>query len=108
MTLTVELSPDEERRLRAAGIDLTALVRGIASSLPNAVDTSGAPAPDTKNAAAIVLLQELNRQGAITNPAAMRQAEAELDELLQNLNENRLAAGERPLFPDAANAGSVV
>ena len=30
----------------------------------------------------------------------IRQAEAELEELHQNLNKNRIEAGERPLFPE--------
>jgi hypothetical protein len=57
------------------------------------------PALDAENAAAIAYLQE-RLQNAPTDPDRIRQAEAELEELHQNLNKNRIEAGERPLFPE--------
>ena len=57
------------------------------------------PALGTKNAAAIAYLQE-RLKNAPTDPEVIRQAEAEQEELLFNLNKNRVEAGERPLFPE--------
>ena len=63
--------------------------------LPEAMN----PAIGTKNAAAIAYLQE-RLKNAPTDPEVIHQAEAELAELHQNLNKNRIEAGERPLFPE--------
>jgi hypothetical protein len=54
---------------------------------------------DAENVAAIAYLQE-RLQNVPTDPDRVRQAEAELEELHQNLNKNRIEAGERPLFPE--------
>ena len=56
-------------------------------------------APDAENAAAIAYLQE-RLKSAPTDPEAIRQAEAELEALHRQLNQNRIDAGERPLFPE--------
>jgi hypothetical protein len=68
--------------------------------LPGAAAQAQEPAAlDAENAAAIAYLQE-RLQNAPTDPDRIRQAEAELEELHQNLNKNRIEAGERPLFPE--------
>ena len=61
----------------------------------------GAPLPalDEKGASLLAFLQE-RLQGALTDPEEIRQAEAEQAELAQSLHENRVEAGERPLFPE--------
>ena len=43
------------------------------------------------------LQEKINR--ALTDPEEIRKAEAEAADLQQRLNENRIAAGETPLFP---------
>ena len=60
-----------------------------------------APSPviDEKTASLILYLQE-RLKNAPTDPELIRQAEDELAELHQNLNKNRIEAGERPLFPE--------
>lgn len=57
------------------------------------------PAIDAQNAAAIEYLLE-RLKNAPTDPEEIRRAEAELEELHQNLNRNRIEAGEYPLFPE--------
>ena len=56
------------------------------------------PVIDEKSAALILYLQE-RLKNALTDPEEIKQAEREQEELLHNLNKNRLDAGERPLFP---------
>lgn len=102
MTLTIDLTPDETKRFEAAGIDLTRLLKSIAASLPAKSPTpteSPVPTLDPKSIAAMEYLQEkINR--ALTDPEEIRKAEAEAADLQQRLNENRIAAGETPLFPE--------
>ena len=67
--------------------------------LPGAAQAQETAALDAENVAAIAYLQE-PLQNVPTDPDRVRQAEAELEELHQNLNKNRIEAGERPLFPE--------
>ncbi len=101
MGLTIDLTAEEARRFESAGIDVTHLLKGIAASLPEEPVVQGKTRSiqiDPKSAAAIAYLQErMNR--AITDPDEIRTAESELDMLQQRLNDNRIAAGEAPLFP---------
>ncbi len=102
MALPVDLTPEETRRIEAAGIDLTSFLKGLAASLPPKPASEAAPFPltlDAKGVAAIAYLQEkVNR--AITDPDAIRKSDAELEALQRRLNENRIGAGETPLFPE--------
>src|SRR5258708_28986673 len=102
MALTIDLTPEETKRFEAAGIDLTSFLKGIAASLPQEPSsTKGGPAIklDPKSASAIAYLQEKVIR-AITEPEEIRQAELELAALQRPLNDNRLAAGESPLFTE--------
>ena len=56
------------------------------------------PVIDEKTASSILYLQE-RLKNPLTDPEEIKQAEAEQAELLDNLNKNRVEAGERPLFP---------
>lgn len=53
----------------------------------------------TKNAAAIAYLKQRIAEDATEDPEEIRKADAEAQELMENLNRNRIEAGERPLFP---------
>ena len=61
-------------------------------------DNAPSPALDPKAASLILYLQE-RLKNALTDPEEIKQAEREQEELLHNLNKNRMDAGERPLFP---------
>ena len=52
-----------------------------------------------KNAAAIAYLKQRIAEDATEDPEEIRKADAEVQELMENLNRNRIEAGERPLFP---------
>ena len=52
-----------------------------------------------KNAAAIAYLKQRIAEDAPEDPEEIRKADAEVQELIENLNRNRVEAGERPLFP---------
>lgn len=56
---------------------------------------------DAENAAAIAQTQAWMKEEATDDPEEIRQADADLNELLQNLNKNRIESGGKPLFPDA-------
>jgi len=108
MTLTIELSPQEEAWLtdQAAqqGLQPTDVVkRLIDGQLPPAelqeTPDQSPPAISAKNAAAIAMLQSWLEEDATDDPEELRQAEEELEELKRNLNANRAATGERLVFP---------
>lgn len=59
-----------------------------------------APVVSEKNAAAIALLQSWIEEDATDDPEKLRRADAEIAELTDNLNKNRIDSGERPLFSE--------
>jgi hypothetical protein len=56
------------------------------------------PQVSAKNAAIAYLKQRI-AEDATDNPKEIRQADAEVQELMENLSRNRIEAGERPLLP---------
>lgn len=52
-----------------------------------------------KNAAAIAYLKQRIAEEATDDPEEIRKADAEVQELMENLNRNRIESGEKPLFP---------
>ncbi len=58
-----------------------------------------APKVSAKNAAALAYLKQRIADDATDDPEEIRKADAEVQELMENLNRNRIEAGERPLFP---------
>ena len=89
----IDLTPDETRRFDAAGINLSDLLKNIAASLPPAPPQT----PDFQKAAALDYLREKLAR-AITDPEEIRKAEEEQAAFFERLNQNRLDAGESPLF----------
>ena len=57
------------------------------------------PKISSKNAAAVAQLRAWAQEEATDDPEEIRLAQANLDELMYNLNKNRIESGERPLFP---------
>jgi len=55
---------------------------------------------DEENAAAIAQIEAWKKEEASDDPDEIRRAEADLNELILNLNRNRIESGERPLFPE--------
>jgi spermidine/putrescine-binding protein len=107
MTLTIELSPQEEAWLTnqatQQGLQPTDVVkRLIDGHLPvitpkNEADAT--PVIDAKNAAAIAYLDARIMEDATNDPEEIRRAEEEFEELKRNLNANRASTGERLVFP---------
>jgi hypothetical protein len=95
MTLTINLTLEEEVRLRAAaqqeGIDPAALVRKLVTEyLPSAPD---------ENAASIALLRSWLEEDATDEPDAVRQAQEELEAFKRAINAERERAGARRIYP---------
>jgi hypothetical protein len=103
LTLTLELTPEEMRRIEAArdkGFDIRGLIRGLIAGLPEPPAASSPVASlNEKDQSALAWLETRLSQ-ALTDPDEIAKADAELRELLENLNANRVAAGERPIFPE--------
>lgn len=117
MTITVELPQDINQPLEALaaarGLATTdCLVQVVRDALANGAQPNGAqvPAPfaamgersfqlptPEANARTIALLEELLARGVTEDPEELRQAEAEFDELMAGINENRRIAGARLL-----------
>jgi hypothetical protein len=91
MTLTLELTPQEEADLQhqasAQGIDMNTLVRtrlfGTAETLP----------VQSKHPGLAALLDAWIEEDATDDPEKIAQAERETEELLQALQENRVDFG---------------
>jgi len=101
MNLHLDVSPQTEARLTAAarqrGIDVASLIEKLAVDyLPPANIPQGSA--DEESAAVIAMLEGFLTESP-TDPEEQRQAEIEFEEFKQNLNANRVEAGERPLFP---------
>ena len=100
--ITLDLTPTEEAQVstiaRQIGLAPADYVKKLVQEHlpPNPAET--APQISAKNAAAIALLQSWI-EAAPTDPEEIREAEADLNEFLQNLNKNRIDSGESPLFP---------
>jgi hypothetical protein len=93
MTLTIELTPEEERRLQAArakGIDIQALLKGVIAALPDS--------PEMVEDRTEELFAQWEREDATDDPAEIEAAERELAEFKAAINANRALTGERPVF----------
>ena len=105
MRLTIELTPGQGAQLvaaaRAEGLEPPTLAcKLVTEHLPAVTTTSEQPTPviDAENQAAIDLLQSWMREDATDDPEEIRCAEEEVEQLKRNLNANRAATGERPVF----------
>jgi hypothetical protein len=95
VTIQIELTPEEEARLRAAaartGVEPAECARQLLREhLP--LLSPGAQA--TRD-----LLRAWREEDATSDPEAIRQAEEELAEFKRAMNEPRAAAGARLLYP---------
>jgi len=101
--IALDLTPTEEAQIftvaRQAGLAPAEYVKKLIQAHLPPVPTDAAPAIDEENAAAIAQLQAWMKEEATDDPEEIRQSKADLDELMQNLNRNRIESGERPLFP---------
>ncbi len=95
MTLTINLTPAEERQLRTA-----AQREGLAPAefARKLVTEHLLPVPD-ENAASIALLQSWLEEDATSDPDEIRQAEVELEAFKQAMNAERDRAGARRIYP---------
>jgi len=112
MTLNIDVSPQIEAQIFAAArlnnIAPSEVVAKVltgempplqSSNKPNGAEQAiEAPTLDPKQAAAIAMLEGFLEESP-TDPEEQRQAEADFEEFKNNLNANRITAGERPLFP---------
>lgn len=92
MTLTLELTPQEEATLNqqasVQNVDVNTLVR---ARLFGATETS---VPQIKHSGLASILQSWIEEDATDDPAQIKKAEEETAELLQNLQANRVDFGE--------------
>jgi hypothetical protein len=96
MTLTIELTPAEERCIQnaqARGSDITMMIKGLLAGLPEA------PEPETSEDRTLALLAQWRAEDTTDDPEELARRDAELVEFKANLNANRAATGEEPLFP---------
>jgi len=106
MTITLELTPEEEARLRAeaekSGKDLADFARARLLESGAGVEAAAPAAeasPDAESQALIGLLQQWRAEDAAMSPEEAEQAEGEWEELRANLNANRAVTAERLPFP---------
>ncbi len=95
MTLTINLTPDEEARLLMAAekegvAPPECAKRVLAAHLP----------PLRPGEATLALFASWEAEDGTDDPEELAARNREWEELKQSLNENRIAAGEEPLFRD--------
>ena len=110
MTLTIELTPQEEAWLHDQatkyGLQPAEIVKRLVDErLPRRNASSPPPEPETRavdaeNAATIALLDSWLREDATDDPEEIRKAEEDLREFKRNMNAPRKENGERLLFPE--------
>ena len=93
MTITLDLGPDTEAVLREKAADVGL---DVVAYLCRLIETEAEP--DAENEAVIRLLEQWRAEDAAMTPEQAEQAEADWEELKANLNANRAATRERPLF----------
>jgi glycine/D-amino acid oxidase-like deaminating enzyme len=95
MTIEIELTPEEEARLREAaqrhGIEPAECIRRLLAEHLPALSPGAQATRD--------LLRAWREEDETADPDALRQAEAELTEFKQAMNAPRAAAGARLLYP---------
>jgi hypothetical protein len=102
MSLHLNISPQVEARFKAAarrkGIDPASFFEQIVSShlSSSTPETNTVPTVDAESAAVIALMDEWLAEAPVDQEGA-RQAKTEIDELMHNLNKNRIESGESPL-----------
>ncbi len=101
--IALDLTPTEEARLSTAawqtGLAPAEYVKKLVQEHLPPVQNAAAAAVDAENAAAIAQLQAWLKEEATDDPEEVRKADADVKELMENLNRNRIESGERPLFP---------
>ena len=110
MTLTIELTPEQEAKLAAAArrqkIAPQAVIQKLVTLLPPAEPISRdqpqfTSSVDPENDASIALLNSWLAEDATDDPSAIKAAEEDLAEFKRNMNAPRKEAGARLLFPEA-------
>ncbi len=93
--IALDFTPTEEAQIvtvaRQTGLSPTEYVKKLVKEHLPPVKTTERPTVDAKNAAAIAQLQAWRKEEATDDPEEIRQAEADLKDLLENLNRNRIA-----------------
>jgi len=98
MTLMIDLTPEEEARLRSAarrdGVDPVELARKLVTdNLP------AAPAGPRGEDPTLALFRQWEEEDANMTSEELEDAQRELDEFKEHLNEERRRAGMRILYP---------
>ena len=103
MALHLDITSQQaEVRLTAAaqlyGIGVAAVVERLAVEFLPAIETVPTEI-DAENAAAIALLDQWLREDATDDPEEIRKSEDDLAEFKRNINANRLATDDHPVYP---------
>ena len=102
MTLTIELTPEDEAKLclvaRTRGMNPTDLARKLVfENLPLV------PQGETKEAdgevPTIALFRKWDEEDANMTPEEIEEAQREWEQFKRNMNAERIRAGSRPLYP---------
>ena len=101
MTITLELSSEQEAQLsaRAAGRGLTVQEYLLSVAGGEGRRAARAPSGPLPGDSTSVLLARWREEDATDDPEELARRDAELQQLMAGLNANRAATGERPLFP---------
>ncbi len=99
MTLTLELTPETEKRLAEEAARRGQSPTDTALRFVEEALLKPPAAPDAENQAFIDLLRQWREEDASMTPEEADQAEREFEEFKTNMNANRAAEGRPPVYP---------
>lgn len=101
MTLIIDIPRELEQRLESAARKEGATPADLAQRLlaENLPPAERSPSDETPNASTIAMIDRWLEEDATDDPEEIAQAEADLRALMEALNQNRAAGGQRLLFP---------
>jgi hypothetical protein len=102
VTLAIELTDEEEARVRAKadaqGKPVQEFLRGLIEQAAPDEEPAPQATPAPKSGSLAELFEQWRRDDYTEDPEELQRAQEELDALKARLNANRAATGERPLF----------
>lgn len=98
MTVTLELSPEEEaalsRRAQAQGTDVEAVLHSLVAQIAPPAQ----PELNERQRSAIALMQQWREEDKTDDPEEMEERDRELEEFKANMNRWRAEEGRLPVY----------
>ena len=100
LTKDQELSPEVDKAIKTTFQPMVdhLLKHGTEEQLAALLPKMPQPKPNVRNQAALDLLRQWREEDAAMTPEEAKEADRDLEEFKRNMNANRAAAGEEPIY----------